>query len=707
MLLSISIALAHESTRPDHRHASAIAVSDCGSQGLDGEGCAEITNLSQVVVGSDSVIKLKFTVGATGIPIGGGISIGFHHGAKWKVQVTNPSADGYIAVAAPHNTNLSLVSQNYTPIGMFKNPKAGLFDDSIFHNVVIAKVTEKALLAGDVVEFTIGANSQKTRIQKYTDIDHELRITTDVDGDGVYKGIASSPVFDIKHAPAHSLSASLPSQSVKNTANDITIRVEDQYYNLVENYDGVVQVKDENGVIVHAGVEIKSGIGKSKITISTTGAHRLRLKSIDQLLTGRSNPTRVMESLPDTRLFWADLHGHTGVSDGLGEDAIEYFTFGRDVAALDVIALTDHGHFAWEANIEAVQRFHNPGKYVTLLAQEAGAGQDHMNLYYRLDDEAHISQWQNNYQNFLDWTSNQFNSDTSSPRAMTAPHHFSYNRGDPEYPFGAWDNRIARFVEVYSSHGTNEYPDNPRPLRNPASDFSKYMQGGLESGKRFGVIGASDNHDSKPGRSSWGIYPGGLAGIWATDLTRDSIWSSLWNYKTYATSADRIYLEVFIDGHPMGSEFETTGSVKIEAYIIGKTDSLSAVLIKNNQKIASYESSNGVIEIDLQEDPGVGEHFYYIRVTQDNGERAWSTPIWVSADETPKKPQQGQTEPKLKIATGTGCALTPSEANSRSIDPILPILNLVAMIGLVFRKRDSFLETMRVASLASTRDPAA
>jgi len=85
----MSIALAHEPISPDHKHASAFAVSDCGSQGIDGEGCAEITNLSQVVVGSDITIELEFTVGASGIPIGGGVSIGFHHGANWDLQVTD------------------------------------------------------------------------------------------------------------------------------------------------------------------------------------------------------------------------------------------------------------------------------------------------------------------------------------------------------------------------------------------------------------------------------------------------------------------------------------------------------------------------------------------------------------------------------------------------------------------------------------------
>jgi hypothetical protein len=35
--------------------------------------------------------------------------------------------------------------------------------------------------------------------------------------------------------------------------------------------------------------------------------------------------------------------------------------------------------------------------------------------------------------------------------------------------------------------------------------------------------------------------------------------------------------------------------------------------------------------------PGVGEHFYYARVTQDDGKVVWSAPVWVNQVPAPFK----------------------------------------------------------------------
>ncbi len=36
-------------------------------------------------------------------------------------------------------------------------------------------------------------------------------------------------------------------------------------------------------------------------------------------------------------------------------------------------------------------------------------------------------------------------------------------------------------------------------------------------------------------------------------------------------------------------------------------------------------------DVAFEDSPGAGTSFYYLRVVQSNGERAWSTPIWVVA----------------------------------------------------------------------------
>ena len=157
------------------------------------------------------------------------------------------------------------------------------------------------------------------------------------------------------------------------------------------------------------------------------------------------------------------------------------------------------------------------------------------------------------------------------------------------------------------------------------------MQAGLEMGRRFGVIGSSDTHASNPGRSIWGHYKGGLVAFMAKKLTREAIWKALWNYKVYATSFDRIYVEFTINGHEMGEEITAKGKCKIKYYVIGKTDYIEVLLIHNNKEFRVDSSKNGVVEVEFEHTPTKDDNFYYLRVVQDNGERAWSTPIWVNS----------------------------------------------------------------------------
>jgi len=513
----------------------------------------------------------------------------------------------------------------------------GYNPDTIFHRVVVAKVTGNAVPPYGVVDFTIGANALGVAIPVFIDEDHQFRVTTDTNGDGKYSRIPESPTIAIMPAEASEISAVIPSQAVVGESIDVHIRVEDKHQNLANQFSGSVNVVDEQGRSVASNVVIQNGLAKTQVALNSTGPHRLRLTTNSATLSGRSNPVRVFSTAQPRGIYWGDLHGHTGESDALGLDANEFFAFGRDVAALDIIALTDHSTPNWPGNVQAVKEFNEPGKYITILGYESSSRNnpfDHLNVYFRGDSitRAEVIErgWAPNFHTHLNDLIDLHNSD--EPHAFTGPHHSAYDRhgrGDPNYPFGHWDDRVARFFEVYSSHGTSEFEGNDRPVRSPSSDPAKYMQGGLAMGAKFAVIGASDNHDSKPGRSAWGYYKGGLAGVWTNELTREAVWQSIWSYSTYGTSVDRIYVDFSINGEPMGTTIDTDAPINLQAYIIGKTDKLNAVLIKDNQEIRTFSTTNGLIEIDMTDTVDANGHFYYLRVTQENGERAWSTPIWI------------------------------------------------------------------------------
>ncbi|HOX39194.1 MAG TPA: hypothetical protein PL033_14510 [Candidatus Brocadiia bacterium] len=595
----------------------------------DGEGAARIVSPSRLVAGSRERVVVELTIGPSGVAVGGGVSLGFHHAASWQgLQTGDPKRDGYMTVACDAPDNLDVKWHGWHPKGMFPPDKPSGSSDSIHHQCLVAKVRRVPLKPGERVIFTLGAGEARTIVQPFADPNHEFHLTTDADGDGVFRGIAAQPTMPIHPAEAHHLAASCPATVITGTEFRLLIRAEDRFYNLATDYASTVNISDEDGSVVAQGVKLSDGIAAIAVKVASPGPKRFRLS--DGKLSGRSNPCRALDFTPRYRVFWGDIHGHTTISDGLGDTAEGYFAFGRDVAGLDVCALTDHGHFDWPQTVAAVKKFHEPGRFVTILAQEAGAGEDHMNLYFRRDDAPHIGTWASRYNQFNEIVFNQYNKD--GREVITGPHHFTYPRGDARYPFGAFDDRTARFVEVYSSHGTSEYPGNPRPLPG-AKDADKFMQSGLAKGLRFGVIGSSDNHDSHPGRTIWGRYPGGHIAFIAEELTREAIWDALWHRRVYAASFDRIYMEFTINSQPMGSEIEVSNPCFIRYRVIGQTDVLTARLIRDNEEIRADRTDTGVIEIETDDDPPLGrDSFYYLRVEQDNGERAWSTPIWVLRD---------------------------------------------------------------------------
>ena len=595
----------------------------------DGEGTARVVTPDSLIAGSRAEVAVECTIGPSGIPVGGGISMGLHHAAWWPdLQCDSPEGPGHIAVRGETPGNFEVTWYPWIPAESVEKVHATGFSDSICHQAAMARVTKQALEPGARVTFVIGANAHKAQVQKSADKGHEFHIMTDADGDGVYRGIVVQPRLDILAGPAHHLALSVPATLVVGEPFEMLVRAEDEYFNLARDFSGRVVVGDQDDTAVAEIVAVGSGLGRVTATVRKPGPHRFR--AAFDALRGRSNPSKAFEEAPPLRIFWGDIHGHTSISDGLGADADEYFAFGRDVAGLDVCALTDHGHFDWPQTIDAVKRFYAPGRYVTLLAQEAGAGSDHMNYYFRGDDTPHVNRWTADYADLYEIIFNQYNSGVK-PEVITGPHHFSYDRGDDRYPFGLFDTRTARFVEVYSSHGTSEFLGNARPCKG-AKDERKFLQYGLAQGLRFGVIGSSDNHDSHPGRTIWGHYPGGLAAFLAPELTREFIWDALWNRRVYATSFDRIYTEFSVNGQPMGSEVAVEGACRIEYFVIGRDDSVTVQLIRNNEECRSDTTFGGVVDVSFEETPPEGVSFYYLRVLQANGERAWSSPIWVTRE---------------------------------------------------------------------------
>lgn len=198
----------------------------------------------------------------------------------------------------------------------------------------------------------------------------------------------------------------------------------------------------------------------------------------------------------------------------------------------------------WEDIEDAAERNHRPGEFVTFPGYEWNGNRtrwgDH-NVYYKTEGNPIDQSW--DLPTLLD--------NMAAREALVLPHHTAYEVGNRGKDWDVYDEQLSPLAEVYSSHGSSESIDSPvsmdrNPDTGPRTSGGTYVDG-LDRGHHVGAI-ASNDGPGLPG--TWGK---GIAGIWATELTRDGIWEALQDRRTFGVTGDRISLWWSMDGHPLGS----------------------------------------------------------------------------------------------------------------------------------------------------------
>jgi len=361
-----------------------------------------------------------------------------------------------------------------------------------------------------------------------------------------------------------------------------------------------------------------------------------------------SNPSHAVTSPGHERVYWGILHGMLFNQRPLDY----YFDYARNVAFLDFCAGM---HFSYEAALagvwaetrEVVARHYDPGDFVTFLGVECDPGPcGHKIVLYRDDDVPPLLAEQRPAVRTSSYLSRELDPDTiccdsvdelwgelhrlGDGRAMVTAHHTA----DWRYH----DPTIQRLAEIYSKWGACEYPGNPLDRR-PAKPPREYVQEALARGYRLGIIAGGDTHDSRPANPApepFGIeFPDGLTAVYASELTREAIWDALWRRHTYGTTGARILLQFEVNSTPMGGEVSLCGPAEIKVEAVGTAPIQSIELIRDNEVIHHWQGCGEQVHLGYEDVTPLSDrgHYYYVRLTQVDGQMAWSSPVWtISAD---------------------------------------------------------------------------
>lgn len=279
------------------------------------------------------------------------------------------------------------------------------------------------------------------------------------------------------------------------------------------------------------------------------------------------------------KLFWGDFHKHIPVIER-ADEVIESAKYNLDVyvvlcypftaervngALIETVRQREEFLDAWEKLQQASSRHNEEGRFVTFPGYEWHGNRteygDHNVVYFKegnpLDDA---------------WDIKELFANLENRKAIAIPHHTAYLPGRRGKRWEYHSEEISPVMEIYSSHGSSEGVNMGAGLLKNCS-MGPDVSGGsfidaLKKGVRVGVIGSNDGPG--PGRTALpGSWPCGVAGIWAEELTRESVWEALKKRRTFAATGDRIKLWFEVDRNPQGSVIAEEGGneamVKVEA----------------------------------------------------------------------------------------------------------------------------------------------
>jgi len=367
-------------------------------------------------------------------------------------------------------------------------------------------------------------------------------------------------------------------------------------------------------------------------------------------------------------VYLGNLHSQTNHSDG-GADVAQCkgaqpplssphgpgdaFAYAR-ARGLDILVASEHNHMfdgsersAPDADPATANALYRAG-----LSAASGFSQAHpdfLALYGMewgvIDNGGHVNIF--NSDALLGWERNakgELMADTFTPRGDYAALYALMRKrgwvGQFNHPATSGQFQIKGAPLAYSRDGeeamalcevmnTSAFSTNVSETETRRNRFESACNRLLEAGYRIAFSSNQDNHCANWGASYTNrtgvLLPNGVA------LTRDSFIDALRARRVFATMDKESQLVLTANGRMMGERFTNRGPLTLVANFASQAGKRAATVAimqgvpGGNGKVTRL-SSKGVTTFT----PAPGKHFYYAKVTQDDGNVLWSAPVWVS-----------------------------------------------------------------------------
>lgn len=533
-------------------------------------GSATLETSGTLTAGNHATFIVRHTVGPYGIDDAGGLKL------VWVVQadIGIPQFDD----AAAANHTIVRTNGAATLVPQWTRASVRPWSKGIRIDVV-----DGALAPGDIVEITVGDRSGASpgaRVQSFVESDAALRLLVDPFATGIYHPVDGDLSFAVEPGPTARLVA-IARAAHNGAPATVSVRAVDRHGNVAVGYRGTTEVRHDGSPIAELSFdEVARGV--QTIALPDLPDDRpLRLEVHDEH--GHVTGTNPLPSAGWPIVQWGDTQGQTGETVGSGT-VPEFLHYARDVARLDFVAHSANDFQidtdAYASSLAACDADSVDDEFIAFGGFEwsgtTPVGGDH-NVLFASTDHAPLARSSHAL------VADHNDLDTDAPTAhdlyrvldgdgidaVCVPHV-----GGRRVDLSLIDPRHAPVLEIVSVHGWFEW----------------LILDALRRGLIVGVIGASDDHSGRPG-AAFPTSPAfgtrnGLAAVVTADLTRTGILTALRQRHCYATTGERILVDVRAGEHRMGDHWqsrtapritvEASGTAGIEAIEILAADGVLA-----------------------------------------------------------------------------------------------------------------------------------
>lgn len=518
-----------------------------------------------------------------------------------------------------------------------------------------------------------GGKGKGTRAQQTAERRRSFLLYVDPSGKGIYDE-PESFTLDVRGGEVTFIRILAPSFVLKNRRFDVVVRFEDAYGNLSSHapeetllelsYEHIRDNLNWKIFIPETGF-----IALPNLYFNEPGIYTVCLRNTKTQETFRSPPIKCWAE-NTTQLFWGLLHGESERFDSTEsiENCLRHM---RDDRALNFFSsspfenLEETSVDTWKTVSHYLTEFSEEDRFVTFFGQQWLGNEEEEGLRHLLiakegkpllrRKDPKYSSLAKLYHGF-------------HPKELIAIPCFTMGSKTP-YDFAAFDPDYERVVEIYNAWGSSECTEkegNLRPIRSNSNDGVQSAPEGsirkaLNANCRFGfVAGGLDDRGAYAGyfEGDQEQYSPGLTAILAKEHSRAALFEALYNRACYATTGARIILTFSLSGAAMGNEVQTADKPgmlvnrHISGTVAGTCKLQKIEILRNGKVIHTIHPNNYWVDYHYDDLaplktvtlPGGDDKppfvYYYIRVTQEDGHLAWSSPIWV--DLVPPVPGRGR-----------------------------------------------------------------